>query len=322
MPRTSLGKTIRELRLKAGLTQQQLAERANITMQTLSRLENDKSNPYVPTVEAIAMALGVDSKSLPVESESENQDEQIGDVFKLEDSGPGDTFGELLRFHLALGTRAEANLNDPARPWTIGRFAKAARVESRYLHQWLDITKRYLPDRTKILITSKENTWRGLAQPIEIQPWPKSVGASYLIARTGRLGDRDSAESLSQVLKGLPLAHASAAGFCERSGVSFSEMQERIQVRPKVEVQQTRPGTGVAQGRRALATEEGIPTPEPSAIQFHGDEFGRIGLATGSEKKSTWKAAWARGRTMLRYSSRQQNSLAWAQTDLVACTSQ
>jgi hypothetical protein len=81
-----------------------------------------------------------------------------------------------------------------------------------------DELKAYLPrgGGAQVLITSNAHTWRGVAEPVEIQLWPRQIGADYLIARTGRTSERAAAEALSEVLGGLPLAHEQAAAYCER----------------------------------------------------------------------------------------------------------
>src|SRR3954471_23634573 len=50
--------------------------------------------------------------------------------------------------------------------------------------------KSYLPlgGAAHVLITSHAPGWGGLAEPLELRVWPKSIGADYLIARTGRDG--------------------------------------------------------------------------------------------------------------------------------------
>jgi hypothetical protein len=53
--------------------------------------------------------------------------------------------------------------------------------------------------------------WRGIAEPVEIRLWPKEIGADYLVARIGREEQRAAAETLSEALGGLPLAHEQAA---------------------------------------------------------------------------------------------------------------
>ena len=66
----------------------------------------------------------------------------------------------------------------------------------------------YLPKAgaSRIIVTSNARAWRALAVPLEISLWSAAVGADYLIARTGRSGMRDDAETLSTALGGLPLA--------------------------------------------------------------------------------------------------------------------
>ena len=66
--RNTLGARIRRNRESAGLTQEQLAQRARIGRVTLARLENGGQAPRFKTLTAIAQALGVDVNALLVES--------------------------------------------------------------------------------------------------------------------------------------------------------------------------------------------------------------------------------------------------------------
>lgn len=84
----------------------------------------------------------------------------------------------------------------------------------------------------RIIITSNAPNWGALATPVEIEVWPKDVGADFLMARTGRAAERNAAITLSEVLGGLPLAHEQAAAYCERVGVSLSEYATRFAARP------------------------------------------------------------------------------------------
>jgi tetratricopeptide (TPR) repeat protein len=90
--------------------------------------------------------------------------------------------------------------------------------------------RSYLPrgSRAKVLITSNSHAWRDIAVPVEIKVWPKEQGADYLIARTGRMRDRSAAETLSEKLGGLPLAHEQAAAYCEHLDVDFTNYLERF----------------------------------------------------------------------------------------------
>jgi transcriptional regulator with XRE-family HTH domain len=58
-PQPALGKAIRQLRQKRGLTQVALGEKAGITGRSLSLIERGHANPTWGTVKSIAEALGV-----------------------------------------------------------------------------------------------------------------------------------------------------------------------------------------------------------------------------------------------------------------------
>jgi tetratricopeptide (TPR) repeat protein len=91
--------------------------------------------------------------------------------------------------------------------------------------------KPHLPPggRAQVLVTSNAHAWRGVAEPVEIRLWPKEIGADYLIKRTGRTEERESAVALSEALGGLPLAHEQAAAYCEDLGVSLLEYRSRFE---------------------------------------------------------------------------------------------
>jgi len=63
-PSTSLGPTLRRLRLDRGLTQAQLAERADLADATLSRIERGRLVPSVVLARRLADALGVEVDEL------------------------------------------------------------------------------------------------------------------------------------------------------------------------------------------------------------------------------------------------------------------
>jgi tetratricopeptide (TPR) repeat protein len=97
-----------------------------------------------------------------------------------------------------------------------------------------DQLRKYLPrgGAVQIIVTSNAPNWRGIAAPVEIEVWPREVGAEYLFARTGRDGERDVASALSAALGGLPLAHEQAAAYCERLGISFADYLKRFEATP------------------------------------------------------------------------------------------
>jgi tetratricopeptide (TPR) repeat protein len=94
--------------------------------------------------------------------------------------------------------------------------------------------KPYLPrgGGTQVLVTSNAQAWREVATPVEIRIWPKAIGAEYLMVRTGREGEREAAEALSEALGGLPLAHEQAAAYCERLEKSLADYRKRFEVAP------------------------------------------------------------------------------------------
>jgi len=57
--RKLIGRNVRKLRLKKGLTQERLAEISGFNQQYLSDLENGRRNPTIVTVYEIASALSV-----------------------------------------------------------------------------------------------------------------------------------------------------------------------------------------------------------------------------------------------------------------------
>lgn len=59
-----LGRRIRELRMKRGMTQEKLAESAGLDLSQLSRMENGHGNPKFDTLQRIAKALQIQSYEL------------------------------------------------------------------------------------------------------------------------------------------------------------------------------------------------------------------------------------------------------------------
>lgn len=57
-----IGEKLRKLRLSKGLTQEELAERTDLSRSFISQLESDKTSPSIDTLERILEALGTDLK--------------------------------------------------------------------------------------------------------------------------------------------------------------------------------------------------------------------------------------------------------------------
>jgi tetratricopeptide (TPR) repeat protein len=97
-----------------------------------------------------------------------------------------------------------------------------------------DEIRKYLPrgGAAQIIVTSNAPNWHGIAAPVEIEVWPKEVGAEYLVAGTGRDEERKVALVLSKALEGLPLVHVQAAAYCDRLGVSLADYHKRFEATP------------------------------------------------------------------------------------------
>ena len=59
-----IGPNLKKERERALLTQQELAERADVGYPTVSRIENDHVEPHFRTIRKLAQALGVDPADL------------------------------------------------------------------------------------------------------------------------------------------------------------------------------------------------------------------------------------------------------------------
>jgi transcriptional regulator with XRE-family HTH domain len=59
-PQRAFGQRIRELRLLAGLTQDDLAERCGLFRTYMSRIETGQANPTLTMIHALASSLGVE----------------------------------------------------------------------------------------------------------------------------------------------------------------------------------------------------------------------------------------------------------------------
>jgi hypothetical protein len=92
-----------------------------------------------------------------------------------------------------------------------------------------------------------------VAEPVELSLWPEGDRADFLIARTGCKVERTAAESLSEALGGLPLAHEQAASYCDRLGISFSEYKERFGTTPTRLLDALRDAPGEYYGGRTVA---------------------------------------------------------------------
>lgn len=66
----TLGERMKGLRLSAGLTQEQLAERVGLKKQNISRYENSHCEPNIRTAKRIAEALGVSIEEMATDRDA------------------------------------------------------------------------------------------------------------------------------------------------------------------------------------------------------------------------------------------------------------
>lgn len=116
----NIGRKIRSLRQKNGLTQQELGDRCELSKGFISQLESDQTSPSLSTLEDILTALGSSFGEFFVDDQKENPVCRKEDVF-VKDDGDGIEIHwlipdaqkkdlEPIRMRLAPGTRSETVL--------------------------------------------------------------------------------------------------------------------------------------------------------------------------------------------------------------------
>ena len=104
-----IGQKIRELRIQKQLTQEELADRSELTKGFISQLENDKTSPSIATLEDILQCLGTTFQEFFAEDEEEEQivfGEQ--DYFEMVDEELGNRIEWII-------PNAQKNLMEPIR---------------------------------------------------------------------------------------------------------------------------------------------------------------------------------------------------------------
>ena len=101
-----LGKKIRQLRFKAGMTQEQLAEKLGIGAQSVSKWENAIAMPDISTLPLLAEIFGVSIDDL-FELTTEQRLNRIENRMDIEEELPQDVFWEYEEFLKAQLTDTE-----------------------------------------------------------------------------------------------------------------------------------------------------------------------------------------------------------------------
>lgn len=79
----SIGETISSLRKAKGMTQNELAEKMNVTDKAVSKWERDLSCPDVNTISKLADVLGVSVEELLKAKKLEDTNSKVKDIFNL-----------------------------------------------------------------------------------------------------------------------------------------------------------------------------------------------------------------------------------------------
>ncbi len=85
----AIGKKLRALRIRNGLTQEELANRAELSKGYISQLEGDQTSPSIATLMDILECLGTDLQSFFNDKPAEQIVFTAEDSFRKEDAGSG-----------------------------------------------------------------------------------------------------------------------------------------------------------------------------------------------------------------------------------------
>ena len=117
-----IGERIRRIRVQRGLTQQELANRCELTKGFISQLECNLTSPSIATLTDILGSLGVSLKDFFTEQGSEKTVFTVSDVFVKEDEKQGTAISWLIPnaqknqmepILLALKPKCSATTDDP-----------------------------------------------------------------------------------------------------------------------------------------------------------------------------------------------------------------
>lgn len=77
-------------------------------------------------------------------------------------------------------------------------------------------------DSGHVLITSRSQGWRGMAQPLSVEELPREEAIEFLLRRTGQ-DDAEAAANLADALGDLPLALEQAGAYIDAMSISLAE---------------------------------------------------------------------------------------------------
>ncbi|MBR6918283.1 MAG: helix-turn-helix domain-containing protein [Clostridia bacterium] len=144
-----LGKRIKQLRLRSGLTQEALAERLGVVAQSVSKWETSAAMPDISTLPILAETFGVSIDDL-FDLTAEQRLSRIENRLDAEDDIPGDVFSEYAEF-------LESKLNEE-------KYKKRATGLIAYLfwhkmNAYAEKVKKYAHDAIRLAPGEKGCQW-------------------------------------------------------------------------------------------------------------------------------------------------------------------
>lgn len=97
------GERLKTLRLRDGLTQNEIAKKLNISQQSYARWENGKVTPSLDKLTQIAITFGVSTDFLLGKSENKNSDDSLDNIellFRMNSKGLTDEEKEVFKKEL------------------------------------------------------------------------------------------------------------------------------------------------------------------------------------------------------------------------------
>jgi tetratricopeptide (TPR) repeat protein len=133
------------------------------------------------------------------------------------------------------------------------RLERMSRQEARWLLIFDNATDaasvgKLLPRNSNghILITSRDQNWRGVAHPLQVAPLPREDSINFLTERIGRTApsDREAANHLADELGDLPLALEQAGAYIDATSKPIADYLRLFRSKQREMIARGAPATG------------------------------------------------------------------------------
>jgi DNA-binding SARP family transcriptional activator len=102
------------------------------------------------------------------------------------------------------------------------------------------------PGNGRVIITTRDRAMAQFGAALRVDVFDEATAVEYLLATSGRAGNRDGATRLARALGCLPLALSHAAAYCA-AGTSFDDYLELLEALPAAELFDSHPEASYAQ---------------------------------------------------------------------------